>query len=595
MNNKYINISVLNLRIILLILGSLIFIGLSFVLLFYQRTNTASTLEYSNIYILFAALLTLILIFSLIYLLFPIYLRVRRKKISTLNSKFTLYFILIALTPSIFLGIIGLVLINFGINDWFNSKINNVINNSVFVAESYLEEHKETIKGDVYAMYNDLNSSSDVLSNDNNKLAIALRTQSLIRALPEVYVITRQGAISAKAFDNNILQYSPPENSFVRADAGEMAIMSSTIVNKVYALVKLKNYENSYLFAGRSMDANVISALNDTVSAKNEYTFLENNRDQISLIFVLIYIVISLILILLSTFIGLKFAEKIVLPLSMVIKATNNISKGKYEDKIEKTNDYVELNRLAESFNKMSADIIRQRKQILISEKHETWSDIARKIAHEIKNPLTPIQLSSERLEKKIKNTAIDNNEITDCIDTIRRQVNEIGYLVDEFSNFARLPNPILEKQDIYEIIIDIVNDYKNNYKMIDFEYNFATNKYEMLIDKSQISRVFQNLIINSIHSIQEANVSVGKIIVESSVTNDYLNILILDNGVGLKYEKNELIKPYFTTKKRRGGSGLGLAIVEKILFDHNAEFSIENRNDGTEGAKVEIKFDNKI
>ena len=595
MNNKYINISVLNLRIVLLILGSLIFIGLSFVLLFYQRTNTASTLEYSNIYILFAALLTLILIFSLIYLLFPIYLRVRRKKISTLNSKFTLYFILIALTPSIFLGIIGLVLINFGINDWFNSKINNVINNSVFVAESYLEEHKETIKGDVYAMYNDLNSSSDVLSNDNNKLAIALRTQSLIRALPEVYVITRQGTISAKAFDNNILQYSPPENSFVRADAGEMAIMSSTIVNKVYALVKLKNYENSYLFAGRSMDANVISALNDTVSAKNEYTFLENNRDQISLIFVLIYIVISLILILLSTFIGLKFAEKIVLPLSMVIKATNNISKGKYEDKIEKTNDYVELNRLAESFNKMSADIIRQRKQILISEKHETWSDIARKIAHEIKNPLTPIQLSSERLEKKIKNTAIDNNEITDCIDTIRRQVNEIGYLVDEFSNFARLPNPILEKQDIYEIIIDIVNDYKNNYKMIDFEYNFERNKYEMLIDKSQISRVFQNLIINSIHSIQEANVSVGKINVESSVTNNYLNILILDNGVGLKYEKNELIKPYFTTKKRRGGSGLGLAIVEKILFDHNAEFSIENRNDGTEGAKVEIKFDNKI
>ena len=595
MNNKYINISVLNLRIVLLILGSLIFIGLSFVLLFYQRTNTASTLEYSNIYILFAALLTLILIFSLIYLLFPIYLRVRRKKISTLNSKFTLYFILIALTPSIFLGIIGLVLINFGINDWFNSKINNVINNSVFVAESYLEEHKETIKGDVYAMYNDLNSSSDVLSSDNNKLGIALRTQSLIRALPEAYVITRQGTISAKAFDNNILQYSPPENSFVRADAGEMAIMSSTIVNKVYALVKLKNYENSYLFAGRSMDANVISALNDTVSAKNEYTFLENNRDQISLIFVLIYIVISLVLILLSTFIGLKFAEKIVLPLSMVIKATNNISKGKYEDKIEKTNDYVELNRLAESFNKMSADIIRQRKQILISEKHETWSDIARKIAHEIKNPLTPIQLSSERLEKKIKNTVVDNNEITDCIDTIRRQVNEIGYLVDEFSNFARLPNPILEKQDIYEIIINIVNDYKNNYKMIDFEYNFARNKYEMLIDKSQISRVFQNLIINSIQSIQEANVSVGKINLESSINNNYLNILILDNGIGLKYEKNELIKPYFTTKKRRGGSGLGLAIVEKILFDHNAEFFIENRNDGIEGAKVEIKFDNKI
>ena len=130
---------------------------------------------------------------------------------------------------------------------------------------------------------------------------------------------------------------------------------------------------------------------------------------------------------------------------------------------------------------------------------------------------------------------------------------------------------------------------------MIDFEYNFSRNKYEMLIDKSQISRVFQNLIINSIQSIQESNVSVGKINIVSSIADNYLNILILDNGIGLKYEKNELIKPYFTTKKRRGGSGLGLAIVEKILFDHNAEFSIENRNDGTEGAKVDIKFDNKI
>lgn len=592
MNNKYTNISVLNLRIALLIIGSLIFLSLSFVLLFFQRSNLAITLNYSNIYILFAVLLTFILILSLIYLLFPIYLRVRRKKISTLNSKFTLYFILIALTPSIFLGIIGLALINFGINDWFNSKINNVINNSVFVAESYLEEHKETIKGDIYAMYNDLNSSSDILSKDNNKLTIALRTQSLIRALPEIYVLTRQGDIRAKAFDNNILQYSPPSDSFARADAGEMAIMSSTQVNKVYALVKLKNYENAYLFAGRSMDGNVISALNDTVSARNEYTFLEKNRDQISLIFILMYIVISLILILLSTFIGLKFAEKIVSPLSMIIKATNNISRGKYEDKIEKTNDYIELNRLAESFNKMSNDIIRQRKQILISEKHETWSDIARKIAHEIKNPLTPIQLSSERLEKKIKNTAIDNNEINECLDTIRRQVNEIGYLVDEFSNFARLPNPILEKQDIYEIIIDIVKDYKNNYKMIKFEYSFEAETFEMLVDKSQISRAFQNIIVNSIHSIQEKKVSTGKINLKSTINNNNLNILIIDNGIGLKYEKNELIKPYFTTKKGKSGSGLGLAIVEKILFDHNAEFFIQNRDDGIEGAKVEIKFD---
>ena len=123
---------------------------------------------------------------------------------------------------------------------------------------------------------------------------------------------------------------------------------------------------------------------------------------------------------------------------------------------------------------------------------------------------------------------------------------------MDEFSNFARLPNPILEKQDIYEIIIDIVKDYKNNYKMIKFEYSFEAETFEMLVDKSQISRAFQNLIVNSIHSIQEKKVSTGKINLKSTINNNNLNILIIDNGIGLKYEKNELIKPYLPQKKKR-------------------------------------------
>ena len=383
--------------------------------------------------------------------------------------------------------------------------------------------------------------------------------------MPEAYIINRNGEIITKAFENNNLQYSPPENLFSRADAGEMTIMSSTQVNRVYALIKLKNYTDFYLFTGRTMDANVTSALKDTISARNEYNFLERNRDQISLIFVLIYIVISLILILSSTYVGLKLAERIVSPLSSIITATNKISKGSYDNKVIKTNDYIELNRLVDSFNKMSNDIVRQRKQILISKKHETWSEIARRIAHEIKNPLTPIQLSSERLEKKIGQLNIENNDIVDCINTIRRQVKDIGYLVDEFSSFARLPNPKLQNEDIYSIISDIFNDYKNNYTNIKFETSFQQKVFELKIDKSQISRVFQNLIINSIHSIIEKNNEDGKITINSTLSNNILFILIKDNGLGLKYEKDELVKPYFTTKKRSGGS-IGLAIVENII-----------------------------
>ncbi len=594
--NKQINsFNFFNLRNLLLILLSFIFIILSSITLITQRSNNMETLPYLNIYIVISSLFILALVVSISFIVFPIILRVRRKKISTLNSKFTLYFISIALTPAILLGIIGLVLIELGINDWFNDKIKNVINNSVFVAESYLEEHKETIKGDVYAMSNDLNNSSQVLIQDPAKLAIALRTQALIRSLPETYIINKDRDILFKAFDNNISFYEPALSSFDRADSGEMIIMSSTKVNKVYALIKLNNFDQYYLYAGRSMDGNVISALNDTVSAKNEYTFLEISRDKISLIFILLYVMVSLILILISIIIGIKFADRIVKPISSIITATNNISKGLYDDKIKKNNDYIELNRLADSFNKMSGDIIKQRNQIIVSKKYETWSDIARRIAHEIKNPLTPIQLSAERLEKKTMGLTGENKEINECIETIRRQVNEIGYLVDEFSSFARLPDPDLKNNNISAIMSKVVSDYENNNTNIKFINKLHSSRINIKIDNSQISRVFQNLIVNSIHSISESNKNDGEIIYSSCEIDDNIVISIIDNGVGLKYEKEDLIKPYFTTKKKVGGSGLGLAIVEKILFDHHADFILANRNDGEIGAEVKITFGKTI
>ena len=279
-------------------------------------------------------------------------------------------------------------------------------------------------------------------------------------------------------------------------------------------------------------------------------------------------------------------------PISSVIKATNNISEGKYDNKIKKSNDYIELNRLAESFNKMSDDIVKQKKQILISKKHETWSDIARRIAHEIKNPLTPIQLSSDRLEKKLKEFSIEQAEIIECVSTIRRQVNEIGFLVDEFSNFARLPVPDLHKENIHLVLKEIISDYRNNYKNIHFDEDYCSNNVHLKIDRSQILRAFQNIIVNSIHSIEEHDVERGVISIATESNKKYLKLIIKDNGIGLKYTHDELMKPYFTTKKKIGGTGLGLAIVEKILFDHNAEFSIENRKDKVSGVKVEIKFE---
>ena len=137
------------------------------------------------------------------------------------------------------------------------------------------------------------------------------------------------------------------------------------------------------------------------------------------------------------------------------------------------------------------------------------------------------------------------------------------------------------------------IDDIKDNYNNIIFDTSNVDNKFILRCDKSQIIRVFQNIILNSINSINESpkNNSNGNVIFRTNLDENRFIINISDNGSGLKYEKDELIKPYFTTRKKTGGTGLGLSIVEKILFDHDADFEINNANDGKTGAIASIYF----
>jgi len=594
MNKRTIKLNLFNWRNTTLIIGSLLFTVASMTVLILQRKGYESINYFENSYLIISTIFIAFLIYSLFTILYPIFSKFKNKKINSLNSRFTLYFISIALTPALIVGILGIILINIGINDWFNEKIKNIIFNSVSVAESYLQEHKDSIKGDIYAMSNDLNNASKAFESDIKKYKEFFRTQSIMRSLPETYLINDEGEIILKALSARMIYYKPPIESLKKADNGELAILTSTEVNKVYALMKLNNYKNVFLYAGRSMDPNVIIALNDTRSAKQEYSNLETNRNQISVIFIILYLVATLLLILTSIIVGIGIAQRIVNPISSIIKASNKISKGNYDDKVERTNDYIELNRLADSFNKMSNDLVRQRNQLAIAKKYETWSDIARRIAHEIKNPLTPIQLSSERLLKKIKNTPNYNDkEIHECVNSITRQVSEIGLLVDEFSNFARLPNPEFRDLNIYSLLNNCITDIKNNYNNIDFDLILENDKFILKCDKNQITRVIHNILINSINSINELvdNKPKGNIVCKTTLEDNMFIIQIVDNGSGLKYNKDELIKPYFTTRKKTGGTGLGLPIVEKILSDHNADFELTNRIDGSTGAVASIYF----
>ena len=580
MINKLLKQNLINKNYIILFIISITFIILSFVLLINQRINISSSTIYDDFFIGVAIVFIFLLLYFFLLQLLPYVIRVRKKNITTFNNRFSLYFIGIAITPAIIVGSLALLLINFGVNDWFNDKIQNVIKNSVYVAEGYLEEHKKTIRGDIYAMSSDLNNSSNLYLRDKFNFEKLFFTQSLIRNLPDSFLIDGKGNVILKNRGSLKIFYQPTDIALKKVSDGELAIFTSTEFNKVYAIKKLENYLDLYLYVGRPMDNRVLSALNETRSAQNEFNLLEENRSKLSIIFILIYLIITIILIFISIIVGIRFAKKIVDPITNIILATDNISKGIYTSKLIKTDDFIELNRLTESFNKMSDDIETQKKQLAISQKHEAWSDVARKIAHEIKNPLTPIKLSIDRLKNKYtKGLDISKSDVLETIQTIDRQVDDIKNLVDEFSSFARMSAPVFNPVNINDIVDYGINLFSQSEKKIKITKNISTNKNTVICDQSQINRVLNNVIINSIHSIEtKFNDSLGgSIVIDISNDKKFVKIKILDNGIGFKHDPKDLLKPYFTTKDKSIGTGLGLSIVEKIISEHGGIFHIYN------------------
>ena len=225
-----------------------------------------------------------------------------------------------------------------------------------------------------------------------------------------------------------------------------------------------------------------------------------------------------------------------------------------------------------------------QQNKLLITERYEAWESVARKLAHEIKNPLTPIQLSIDSLREKYKNKLTqDSKDFEKYLETINRQIKDIEKLVNEFSNFARMPRPIFKKLDIIKLI----------YRSLDFIKLTSKNKISIIKntkekfingDEDQLNRVFINLIKNSEDSFEDLKQKdpnfKGNIEVEIDSNNDYIVLKIHDNGPGITDAKKAMT-PYFTTKKT--GTGLGLPIVTKIINEHNGNFTIKkNNNKGT-------------
>ncbi|MDC1047613.1 ATP-binding protein [Alphaproteobacteria bacterium] len=225
----------------------------------------------------------------------------------------------------------------------------------------------------------------------------------------------------------------------------------------------------------------------------------------------------------------------------------------------------------------------------ILAEKHAAWSDIARKIAHEVKNPLTPIKLSAERIEKKYLNKEFNNDEIKVLTGTISRQVDDIRKLIDEFSSFARMPEPEIKLDNLSKCLNESFLLFSNSHKNIKFNISGINEDVFFQFDKFQISQCFNNLIKNALEAVEKIpNPSIS---INLKADKSYIFIEVIDNGIGVSKEKiGKIFEPYFTTKNK--GTGLGLSIVKKIIEDHNGKIKID-KNKQMAGTTSLIIFEN--
>lgn len=635
---------------------------------------------------------------------------------SRLHMRLAMLFSLIALAPAIIVSVFSAVFFNFGMENWFNDRVKTAIVESRAVAEAYLKEHKQVIRGDVLSMARDLERALPLLTENPRQFSRILAGQGLVRNLSEIYVFDGSGRILAKWALGFVIDRDPVAPEIIeRARSGEVVLLTSEADDRLRAIIKLDRFVDAFLYVGRFVEPRVLEHIDKTERAAAEYANIEGRRSSIEITFAMIFILVGMLLLFVAIWVGLVFANRLSRPISDLAGAAERVRAGDLSARVEEGPDSDELGLLSRAFNRMAdqlegqrhelvqanrqlderrhfietvlsgvsagvigvdaegrinlanrsacsllamdideqigadisevvpelsamigdahtrpnrlveaqismqrvgrdrtllvrlaADVVDRKvsgfvitfddiTELVAAQRKAAWSDVARRIAHEIKNPLTPIQLAAERLRRKYMNEITSDPEtFSNCTETIIRQVGDIGRMVDEFSAFARMPRPEMERENIGKICREALVLPRSAHPEIEFVSDIPGDPVMITGDSRQLSQVLTNLIQNAIDAIGgrvadgQAELAAGEIQLSLSLTEEDAEIVITDNGKGLPVEKRDrLTEPYMTTRTK--GTGLGLAIVKTILEDHGGVLELKDRPDGKNGASIRV------
>jgi two-component system, NtrC family, nitrogen regulation sensor histidine kinase NtrY len=629
-------------------------------------------------------------------------------------------FSIIAVLPAVLVAIVANVTIDRGLDRLFSGPTREVIQNSLIVANAYLHEHAQLIRGDIIGMANDISHARPIYQLDPLSFRQMLTASAASRNLPGAMLIDKDRNILESAQTGIRQEFTTPEPEFLKGvDENEPQIAVFIEANYVAAVIRLRGFTDTFLYVARVLDPRVVAQLRQTQASVAEYAALESRKLGIQVAFALMFAVIALTILMASVLIGLNFANRLVAPIRRLMSAANIVSTGDLNVQVPVLKSEGDLAQLGETFNKMTQELRSQRDELVnaselidsrrrfieavlssasagiigvdasgsigilnrsaekLIEKAESevldhplsevlpelddmmktaregtqklvqgqitinrdghernlsvrvsaeqtsqsrdsyiitldditelvsaqrtsaWGDVARRIAHEIKNPLTPIQLSAERIRRRFGRTvteAKDKEIFEQCTDTIVRQVDDIRRMVDEFARFARMPKPVMEGEDVADVVRQAVFLMKVAHPELDIEADIKQDPMPAQFDRRLISQALTNIIKNATEAIEQVppeELGKGRIDVVAQRENDDILIDVIDNGIGLpKVARQRLLEPYVTTRQK--GTGLGLAIVGRVLEDHGGRIELKDASDfrpGQRGAWMRLRF----
>lgn len=627
---------------------------------------------------------------------------------SRLHVTFVGLFGILTLVPTVTVTLLSGIFFNQGLQSWFGDRVRTALQQSTKVAEAYLNEHKKVISASAEAMARDIASQYQDFLMNRAAFDDALEAYCQVRGLDEAIVFDLNGIV-AKSRLSFSLQFERITQQMMLDAQQEPLILEASGGDRVRALVKIGPEVDVYLLVGRFVDPRVQERILQVENAVSEYNILENQRGDLELKFLLIFIVFSLLLMLGALWAGLITASRLARPIINLIEGAEAVRAGQLDIQLAETTGKDELSLLLRAFNRMTRQLGSQRQDLLeannqlnlrrqmlegilegvkagvvgvddkgiirltnrsaeemlsllpgeplgvvvpeansilkearlkkehffqdhitlsrkgfvrtylirlvlnphegaiitfdditdlvSAQRNAAWRDVAKRIAHEIKNPLTPIQLSADRLRRRYhKLIPPDDKAFDTCVGTIVRHVELIGQIVNEFSAFARMPTPKIAVENLSALAEQAIFLQQSAHPTISFPFISEPSIIKIKCDANQMQQVLTNLLQNAIDAVMARAVKEKDYIPEVGVCfkadSSELVLEVYDNGEGFPARDQEkLFEPYITHKVK--GTGLGLAIVKKIIEDHNGSIRLQNRPQG--GASVLINFSSSM